>query len=1012
MSTTKRRAASTHGKPPPYARPTRASITRTTADHGNIPEGKLRCTRKACSCSEDHSLTARPTPPKTRAGTGSNILGKYAHDRAGRMGRGRGYRPGQIGIQAGKGPSQLLQDRIRQLARDIKDKHVGKATEDIEASSDSSQAVTTEEQIPTNISGQTDASQIHKFGPPDSSNANAAEIFRSRQINRHRTTSENSQTVWESEESEDITGDKLSENKTESRPSHEEDSVQPSDSQTKEPTPPASPPPQRRTRRSAVFEPPKIELNKTESHTLFDESRTRRSEHAVPLIVQPTQEPELNERSHSPVQNTERTESDLSSNSNTITEETVPLIVEYPPDLPARYRSQGPSISESLAPSDMEDTDFPGLQRIRKISQSHSDNLDVPRTRFKSRTPSLVPTGAPLLGWAPAVGAGRGRSNSVINISSSYMARRSSVFGLSMNAGYRKDSVGTRSLSNSPTQSRRGSVADIFRRSRQSRNRRLSAYLQSYTGKERAIERLKRISKTVRIVAGICLALKSYVKTAETKQWSLIEMHLNLRADMEKTLAFDPIMFSKLRVTRGSEKLRGILSAKSSERTKEDIDVVLALLRKNKTFADYDRDTQIALAKVMEYLRYEPRRIILKEGHQASGFYIILSGTCLVNQKEIDPRNNETFVRTIDEIHAGDSFGDNELLNDCVRVVSVVCKDECEVLLVDKEDFNLIIREPLERERVKLLHFCSKQNVFEKLPTNLDFRGNNYAISAKKYKPGVVITSDISESDYIYVVQSGKCRVISEVKEIKRRAPSAKNVTRKPINDEGWKKDATLKRTLTVFETMGNRRKCVSEPKPAHIERQKTFFSLSGIKKTVDFVDSDETEDPPALPKTLFDEKDQLQTKPNLEEPPDKSGMTTTWRRVSMAASAISQKEKRSNPLLYLKPSRLKSTYAEVAVLTEGDVFGVETLVTSSQSDTRLSLVSEGVDCIVISKKFFATQATVSTIQQSTKKAIDYPSAEYTLNKIRQARAWSSYKESLVREVCNHKLSKAGELSR
>ena len=25
-------------------------------------------------------------------------------------------------------------------------------------------------------------------------------------------------------------------------------------------------------------------------------------------------------------------------------------------------------------------------------------------------------------------------------------------------------------------------------------------------------------------------------------------MHLNLRADMEKTLAFDPIMFSKLRV--------------------------------------------------------------------------------------------------------------------------------------------------------------------------------------------------------------------------------------------------------------------------------------------------------------------------------------------------------------------------------------------------------------------------------------------------------------------------------
>ena len=40
----------------------------------------------------------------------------------------------------------------------------------------------------------------------------------------------------------------------------------------------------------------------------------------------------------------------------------------------------------------------------------------------------------------------------------------------------------------------------------------------------------------------------SYVKKEESKQWSLHEMHLNLRADLEKNLAFDLIMFSKLRV--------------------------------------------------------------------------------------------------------------------------------------------------------------------------------------------------------------------------------------------------------------------------------------------------------------------------------------------------------------------------------------------------------------------------------------------------------------------------------
>lgn len=55
--------------------------------------------------------------------------------------------------------------------------------------------------------------------------------------------------------------------------------------------------------------------------------------------------------------------------------------------------------------------------------------------------------------------------------------------------------------------------------------------------------------------------------------------------------------------------------------------------------------------------RFEPRRIVLKEGHVASGFYIVLSGTCLVNQKETDPRNGETFVRTITQLTSGESFG-------------------------------------------------------------------------------------------------------------------------------------------------------------------------------------------------------------------------------------------------------------------------------------------------------------------------------------------------------------------
>ncbi|XP_071787067.1 uncharacterized protein [Asterias amurensis] len=1091
----KRRSALVGGELPTYARPTRASITRMNCVAGGPHQ---KCRHKSCSCTDAVLATPKP-PPKTRP-VAAAMLGNHPHDRARRCasrGRGRGYRAGKIGAQAG--PSQLLQHRIKQLARGIKDKHTGQSDEtDPPASSNC-----VSEQVRTTVT-ENDAPEPDKFqvetngmGQNKSQRSNLGSL---RMQKRNKSAIyDNSSVIWESEESED------SEQLPDSRQvTSKENTVGSTMSSTTSVPGSRQPPPQLKTRRSAVFEPPQIVLDDNPPHKPFYGKLNDTKVNTTPSPQLP-----LRKRSPSPVRIHDHSEnhSHLSDLSLTIIEEvepleveypadlparyrsqpiqvipepprrrpnkpvsavieeepTTPLVIEYPPDLPTRYRTQPtpppviiepaaspplhrpkkpisavieedpatpltieyppdlparyrsqptpPVIIEPASPSLVVDSHpiFPVKYRSRKLSrtslESHAETLptDIPN---RSRTPSLVPGAAPALGWStPVTGTSRARCNSVINISSSYRARRSSVFGLGSMSSYDGDSDSSGNLT-PQTQSRRSSVVELFRRSKQSRHRRLSVYLQTFDNKkESAIERLKRISKTVKIIAGICLNLKRYVKKGETQQWSLIEMHLNLKAEMEKNVAFDPVMFSKLRVTRGSEKLRSILSEKATERTSGDVDVVLALLRKNKTFTDYNRETQKALAKVMEYLRYEPRRIILKEGHLASGFYIILSGTCLINQKEIDPRNNETFVRTIDEIHSGDSFGSIELLNNCMRTVSVVCKDECEVLLVNKEDFDTIIREPLEMERQHLIEFCNNQNVFEKLPTNFNFAGNHYAISAKNYKPGVVITRDINESDFIYVIKSGKCRVISEVKEIKGRPKPVTKATDKSFNDEVWKKDALLKRSVTVIESMGNKRKWASEPKSRLFQRgrQKTFFNLTGIKKSLDFSEEDEKKDTsPAIPKTLFDEQDILQTRPQTQERPW-SGMSTTWRRMSMAASASSEKERRRNPLLYLKPSRLKSTYAEVAILKEGDVFGIETLVKVNQSETRLSLLSEGADCIVISKKFFATQATMKTIQNSTKSAIEYPSAEFTLNQIRQARAWSSYKDSLVKDVYRKK---------
>ena len=48
------------------------------------------------------------------------------------------------------------------------------------------------------------------------------------------------------------------------------------------------------------------------------------------------------------------------------------------------------------------------------------------------------------------------------------------------------------------------------------------------------------------------------------------------------------------------------------------------------------------------------------------------------------------------------------LLNNSARTASVVCKDEVELLVIYKEDFDAIIRGPIYRQREDIVEYCKK----------------------------------------------------------------------------------------------------------------------------------------------------------------------------------------------------------------------------------------------------------------------------------------------------------------
>ncbi|XP_033111007.1 cyclic nucleotide-binding domain-containing protein 2-like isoform X2 [Anneissia japonica] len=565
----------------------------------------------------------------------------------------------------------------------------------------------------------------------------------------------------------------------------------------------------------------------------------------------------------------------------------------------------------------------------------------------------------------------RKNSNTFANLKTSYMSafhqRSSTAFAGSVNGS-------------KATHERRRYSVDLgltlnsFRKARRSRPRRKSIP-QPYA-------KFKRVSKTVRVIASICLALKSYVKVGETKLWSLVEMQLNLRADMENCVAFDRSMFANLRVDRGSEKLKSILTVAPNMRNKEDIDIVLALLRGNTTFGNYAKETQISLAKVMYFVTYEPRRIIIKEGHQASAFYVILSGTCLVNQRETD-RTGNTFVRTVAEICTGDSFGDEELLNDTNRGASYVCKDSVELLLVDKEDFQKIIREPLEKDREELIDFCKSQEVFLGFPVE-KLRSNHGGLTCKYYKPETVVIHNVSEAGHIAIIRSGKCRVIAELVESTKRPYSGRPSRRKRNElEEDWKATAALRRSMSLLE----------ETKKGKLNRSSLFEKLERHDIPKIFIHSPQKA-----------ECDQDKSKPNCD------GIQRTWKRAGLTTSSLAAREMQPNALHYNTEKRGRqkkdciSTFARIAELDAGSVFGLETVFKKTKNN--LSLVSEGADCILVSKKFFKNENNIKMLQNTSTLAINFPPSNETLAKIHDARAWVSFKDALVKEISERKNKK------
>ncbi|KAL4230392.1 hypothetical protein ACF0H5_010774 [Mactra antiquata] len=560
-------------------------------------------------------------------------------------------------------------------------------------------------------------------------------------------------------------------------------------------------------------------------------------------------------------------------------------------------------------------------------------------------------------------------------------------------------------------------------KSRRGSTSRQSSVTSTYiTDKETPLMKVRRIFKTVRIISGVCLALKRYVKACETKTWSFMEMYLHVKEDLNQTVAFNPQSFARVEPER--YKLKKLLNIDPNERTPEDVKVILALMRGNKSFQDYPYHVQVQLSRCMTYQSYEARRVIIKQGHRAEAFYILLAGHVIANVEDVNPSDGKKFSKTVKDMGPGDTFGELALIEGGRRTASIVCKTNVELLVILKDDFDIIIRHRLVRQIDEHIKFCKTMTLFQDFPCD-ELAENPAQFFYHYFKKGDIVVKDSRDSKYIIIVKAGKCKVISsyiEKSKKDKRPMSSKSQKdldaafpfyddlqkiifkhRQPKTEAEKLKDSLCLGLLTgqIDKTrLADHGPDVQRPKSCitaeQVEKQKSVPPLVKSKTLSSFFDN--------VSKTRNKSLDTVEALCNDLNTSFWSKRLQYLPKSQRTATAKSRQYSSNRPGTRSTNSFYdveKYSYVQIAEFKSGTVFGLESLV--QKPTLRLSLVSEGAECIFISKRLFLALANIKVLRIVTDMIQTYPTPEFIEEQARNYRKWQKYKTQLVNNVLDRR---------
>ncbi|KAJ3184481.1 hypothetical protein HK101_009851 [Irineochytrium annulatum] len=155
-----------------------------------------------------------------------------------------------------------------------------------------------------------------------------------------------------------------------------------------------------------------------------------------------------------------------------------------------------------------------------------------------------------------------------------------------------------------------------------------------------------------------------------------------------------------------------ILEKSKWARSKTETEILIRVLKGFKAF-DFLSDFIISeVSGAMEYVPMDAERVVVKQGDDATAWFIVVSGTLKVQISTTKRIEDAVFVRNI---YTGEAFGEVALVNNERRNATIVTAEPCELFRVDKVDYDRILKFIHDKEILRTEYFLRAQAVFEAL---------------------------------------------------------------------------------------------------------------------------------------------------------------------------------------------------------------------------------------------------------------------------------------------------------